>query len=144
MSATTERPAGQACCQAIIQPTASPFEVVQFDYYDGTTAGLARCKTCGTTYAFDTLGTTEDGRRAFGFARVASDYFEAVAREFETPASKMTDLLGWRERVALAEARFPTGQGERDLLVVSRNIEGEVLAARRIKAAEWVELVGRR
>lgn len=128
------------CCQAIRQPTASPFDVVQLDYYDGTTAGLARCRSCSTAYTFDTLGTAEEGLRAFAFARVDSAHFAAVATAVDSPPGPTEDLAQWRERVALAEARFPTRQQERNLLVLARHLEEEVVSSRRVDASEWVAL----
>jgi hypothetical protein len=131
-----------ACCQEIRTRSASPFEVVQFDYYDGTTEGLARCNTCGRTYIFDVLTQSNDGTRLYGFATIASAHYEAVAAAMEV-VPRLDELQPWRESLALVEARVPRQQGERDLFVLSDSIESEVTFSRRVGFEVLRELVDR-
>ncbi len=120
------------CCLAIHSPTASPFEIVQIDYYDGTTEGLARCKVCGRAYAFDVLAQSDDGTRLYGFARIAPAHYEAVSAATEAVPGSLEEVPSWREKLALVEARTPRQQGERDLFVLAENIEEEVIASRKV------------
>ena len=120
------------CCQAIRSPTASPFEIVQLDYYDGTTEGLARCKVCGRTYAFDVIAQSPEGTRLFGFARISPAHYEAMAAATEGTPASLEDAQAWVEKLAVLEARVPRGQAERDLLVLAETIEDLVIASRKV------------
>lgn len=125
----TEAQAG--CCQDIRKPTPSPFEIAQLDWYDGVTEGLARCKVCGTTYAFDVACTSSDGLRVYGFARIAEAHYRAVASALDRPPQP-DNMQEWRRDLASAEMQVPSGRADRDLFVVARDVEAEILFARKV------------
>ena len=120
------------CCQAIRSRAASPFQIVQLGYYDGTTEGLARCKVCGRAYAFDVIVQSDEGARLYGFARITVAHYEAMAAATEGAPASLEDAQSWVEKLALLEARVPRQQAERDLLVLADRIEEEVIASRKV------------
>ena len=127
------------CCQAIRGPTLSPFEIIQLGYYDGVTEGLARCRVCATTYAFDTT-CGSDVRRVYGLARISEAHYLAVAAALERPPS-LDGMQEWLRDVALLDASVPSHKGERDLFVIADNLEVEIILARKVLLAELVEFL---
>lgn len=122
------------CCQDISAPTRSPFEIVQLGWHDGITDGLARCKLCGTTYAFDVMCSAGD-LRVYGFARIAEAHFRAVSSALRRPPPPVEKLQEWLRVVAEVESIVPRAASNRDLLVLARNLEDEVQLARRVSFA---------
>jgi hypothetical protein len=123
------------CCQHISAPTRSPFEIVPLGRNDGVTDGLARCKFCGTTYAFDVV-CAEGDLRVYGFARIAEAHFLAVASALRRPPPPVEKLQEWLRVVAQVETIVPRAASNRDLFVLASNLEGQVLLARRVDFAD--------
>ena len=120
------------CCLGIRVPTPRPFEVVELDWYDGVTAGLARCRSCGQAYAFDVVASSPDGLRVYGFARIAPAYYETMAALGGKRVPPMNDVQEWRDALAPVESRSPSHQADRDLFVLARDLMDEVIASRRV------------
>jgi hypothetical protein len=112
------------CCEQIRAATPAPFEVIELDYCDGVTEGLARCRTCGRTYHLALLcvdaGTS---RRVYGFARLGTDDY---ARGVAAASAGVTDVHV---------------QSERNLIVISEDIEQGVLCSGVVEFASWLELL---
>jgi hypothetical protein len=119
------------CCQAVTAVAPSPFDIVQLAWYDGVTKGLAMCRTCGRTYTFDVV-VSSNRVRVYGFARIAEAQYRAVAAIAEGPAPSLDRLQEWREAIAVAAVRATTYQAERDLFVVASDIEEQILLATKV------------
>lgn len=130
------------CCQSISRVTPTPFEIIQMGWYDGITEGLAKCRTCGSTYTFDVM-VSSDGVRAYGFARIGESEYEAVATIAETSVPTANALQEWREAIALAAVRSTTYRGERHLLVVADDLEHEVKLATLVRFSPFLEFLER-
>jgi hypothetical protein len=131
------------CCQAIDRPKPSPFEIAQLDWYDGVTEGLARCEACGATYTFDVVCSSKDGVRIYGFARIAETYYRAMTAVLEKSPPSPEKVTEWQRELAMTESQVPKAQSERDLFVIARDLEEEVLLARRMAFPELREVLER-
>ena len=118
-----------------------PVRDLQLGWYDDVTEGLARCKVCGKTYAFDVVATSPEGGRIYGFARIAEAQFLAVSSALDRAPPLPDQVQKWREAIAVATVRTATDQSDRDLLVLADDLEEEILLAQRIDFRTWREFL---
>lgn len=73
----------EICCQRLSSGTASPFDrIVSLGYYDGTTHGLARCRSCGKSYSYVLQAwDLEQDTRVYSMAEVSAATFDAFVSE---------------------------------------------------------------
>jgi hypothetical protein len=129
------------CCRKMDRGGPSPFEIVMLGWQDGLTSGMARCRSCGSTYHFEMVAwDAEQEVRIYGFRDVSQASYDAIATLNANPvaperAKERSDALTLRTRDALATSF------ERTLFVAAVDLTEVLLTARKIDFPTWKELL---
>ena len=136
--------ADTTCCQSILAPTPSPFEVHSFGWWDGPVDGMARCRSCGRTYHFEMIA--EEFETADRVYRFAESHHTAYARYVEQhskePASREEHQAYAQELARLLRDALGEMAQPRFIAVAAAGLELEILGAKRIQFDDWRAILG--
>jgi hypothetical protein len=131
----------KVCCRDLHSGDESPFEILMLGWQDGLTSGMARCRSCGTTFHFEMVAWDgEQEIRIYGFREVSRASYDAVASlhagpPADTHSRERADALTLKVRDALATSF------ERMLYVAAKALAQKIVAARWIEFALWKEML---
>jgi hypothetical protein len=129
------------CCKRLQPGDLSPFEITQLGWHDGLTAGMARCRNCGSTYhfklvAWNVANEPEHEVRVYGFRLVTNDTYNDVVRVVGPPGQRFEAvplLLALRDSLA---TNF-----ECTLYVAAADLTKVIAGAKHVDFAFWSSIL---
>jgi hypothetical protein len=128
------------CCQHLKSGDPSPFELTVFGWYDGPTSGFAVCSGCDRVYHFELIATDEEvGERVYAFKEVSRASYDAVIAA--DASTRGGDTQQWADQVTLRTRDSLATGFERDLFVLTSDLQSSITAISRISVPRWRQIL---
>lgn len=141
------------CCQNLRAPgSPSPFDkVVSLGYYDGTTHGLARCRSCATCYSYALQAWDGDQEtRVYSMGQVPPRDFENLVSELSLEQEQTWPLWvpnfanpSHRTKTILALAKNLLQSHDPQFVIAAVSPERKILAIKRLTSSSKMHLTSR-
>jgi transglutaminase-like putative cysteine protease len=111
-------------------------------WYDGLTAGMARCRTCDRVYHFEMVAWDfEHNLRIYGFKEISRQSYDAFLQVFIQPATSPASASARGDALTLRVQQALATNPERELYIAASDLTESISGVRRITFADWSALL---